>query len=245
MDLRIVAFITASTLTHGAAVLWLDTTNPAPQLALGGEARALRVALLPAARITENRTPEVQSAQTPPPENPKSQPPQMAEPDSRIAQTNRLTTGHNARTLQHDNRKPHTQPAETDSHTTSNTPLETTPVTEPLALNNNTTAPPHSSAENVSKHISAALKNRLARHFEYPWLARQRGWQGQVLLSLHVASNGDLSGWKVVQTSGYRTLDQSALKAARRIEHLPQAEHWLNGASLEVRLPVQYKLLDS
>ncbi|HED52508.1 MAG TPA: energy transducer TonB [Gammaproteobacteria bacterium] len=245
MDLRIVAFITVSTLTHGAAVLWLDTTSPAPQLALGGEARALRVALLPPARITESRIPEVQSVQTSPPASAGTQPPQMTKPDSHTAEAKRLTTGHNARTLQHANRKSHTQLAETNPDTTRDTPPEPTLVTEPLALNNNTATPPHSSTKNISRHISAALKNRLARHFEYPWLARQRGWQGQVLLSLHVASNGDLSDWKVVQTSGYRTLDQSALKAAQRIEHLPQAEHWLNGASLEVHLPVQYKLLDS
>jgi len=236
MDLRIVAFITASTLTHGAAVLWLDT-NPMPQLAVGGEAQALRVALLPAAQVADYSTPEPRSVQIPPATTEVHQP-LSAKPDRHTTENSRPVTRHNTHKLR-------TRPAETDPDTARKTERQTAPVTELLASNNSTATPPHSSTENISKHISAALKNRLARYFEYPWLARQRGWQGQVLLSLHVASNGDLSNWKVVQTSGYRTLDQSALKAARRIEHLPQAEHWLNGASLEVHLPVQYKLLDS
>lgn len=100
-------------------------------------------------------------------------------------------------------------------------------------------------APDIGRRISVALKNRISSHFVYPWLARQRGWEGQVLLSLTVRGNGDLGNWKVAHTSGYRTLDQSALKAARRIERLPQAASWLNGESLEVQIPVQYQLLDS
>jgi len=233
MNLRIAAFITASTLAHGAVALWLSA-NTLPQLALGGEARALRVVLLPAAQVVDYSALESRSVQAP-----------RTSIDPLPTGVRQAATRHNTRRAQHAYSASHAKPVKTTPDNVENTKQQTTPVTGQLASNNNATAQPHSSAENIGKQISAALENRFARHFEYPWLARQRGWQGRVLLSLHVASNGDLSNWKVVRTSGYRTLDQSALKAARHIEHLPQAERWLHGKSLEVHLPVQYKLLDS
>ena len=126
-----------------------------------------------------------------------------------------------------------------DSEALSGTPTRRTATQQDSAVTQ------QSSTKRISESISAALRNRLTKYFEYPWLAQQRGWEGRVLLSLRVASNGNLSEWKIVQTSGYRTLDQSALRAVRRIEHLPQVGRWLKSGSLEVQLPVQYKLLDS
>jgi protein TonB len=218
MDLRIAAFVTVSTLTHGAAALWIDVGNT-PQLTIGGEVQALRVALLPRKTITTTQT--------------------------RPAPSTRESTNLTKTSEQQSVERPvHTRISEASQSTADEMLPQTT--SSPLALHNTIPAlKPHSATENASEQISAALRNRLTQHFEYPWLARKRGWEGRVLLSLRVASNGDLSNWKIVQTSGYRTLDQSALKAVRRIEHLPQARHWLNGGSLEVQLPVQYKLLDS
>ena len=102
-----------------------------------------------------------------------------------------------------------------------------------------------SSTLNVNKTISAALQNRLASNFEYPWLARKRGWQGQVTLSLRVDNNGGLSNWHIATTSGYGVLDRSALKAAKAIRHLPEARDLLHGQPLNLMIPVRYQLLDS
>ncbi len=105
-------------------------------------------------------------------------------------------------------------------------------------------ASPQSSSLSVSDRVSAALQDQLEEVFAYPWLARKRGWQGSVMLSLHVDRNGTLSGWKVVQTSGYRLLDRSALQAARRIRQLQQADRLLDGRPLNLSIPVRYQLLD-
>jgi protein TonB len=102
-----------------------------------------------------------------------------------------------------------------------------------------------SSAANVRDRVSAALQNQLAKRFEYPWLARKRGWQGQVTLSLRITRDGALSDWQVARTSGYAVLDQSALKAARAIDHLPDSSRLLQGEPLRLTIPVQYQLLDS
>ncbi len=102
-----------------------------------------------------------------------------------------------------------------------------------------------SSTLNINERISAALQNQLASRFEYPWLARKRGWQGQVILSLQVDNSGSLSHWQIATTSGYTVLDHSALKAAREIRYLPEAEKLLNGQPLQLLIPVRYQLLDS
>lgn len=101
------------------------------------------------------------------------------------------------------------------------------------------------SAANVSERISAALQNRLSSHFEYPWLARKRGWQGLVTLSLQVEDDGALTHWRVSKTSGHALLDHSALKAAQAIGRLQEADELLNGESLQLLIPVRYQLLDS
>ena len=242
MDLRIAAFVTASMLAHGAVMLW-PAANSLPQLTVGGEVRALQVALLPPAKHADQGTEKTRDTLTLIPANSPA--------SARATQAKHVTAAPAA-----------TRP--TGPATTKHTALESQPVdntaqrlaaqdsgTQPgtttrlPVAQQKTATPQHSPTKRVSEYISAALKNRLAQYFEYPWLAQQRGWEGRVLLSLRVASNGNLSEWKIVQTSGYRTLDQSALRAVRRIEHLPQAGRWLKSGSLEVQLPVQYKLLDS
>ena len=103
----------------------------------------------------------------------------------------------------------------------------------------------HSSSINVSERVSAALQNQLAEQFEYPWLARKRGWQGLVTLSLHIDENGDVSQWRIARTSGYNVLDRSALEAARHIERLQEADRLLDGKPLNLSIPVRYQLVDS
>ena len=102
-----------------------------------------------------------------------------------------------------------------------------------------------SSSLSVSERVSAALQSQLAERFEYPWLARKRGWQGQLTLSLHIDHTGAVSQWRVARTSGHNVLDRSALKAARQIDRLPQADQLLDGKSLNLSIPVRYQLTDS
>lgn len=93
--------------------------------------------------------------------------------------------------------------------------------------------------------IGNALQQRLNAAFKYPWLARKRGWQGNVLLSLRIEQNGHLSNIQVSKTSGYSVLDNSALESAHTIKNLPEAVELLQGKTLILQIPVQYILLDS
>ena len=86
------------------------------------------------------------------------------------------------------------------------------------------------------------LLGDLRRHFEYPLLARHRGWEGTVWLSFVVAPDGELERIHVARGSGYDALDRSALTALRRIGNLPEARTRLGGRALELELPVIYRL---
>ncbi len=106
--------------------------------------------------------------------------------------------------------------------------------------------PPSPNLAAARARISAALRRHLAEQFDYPWLARRRGWEGQVTLAMRVEDNGRLSNLRVVRTSGHGVLDRSALESVRRIGALPEARGWLQrGRSLDLQIPVQYRLFDS
>ncbi len=94
----------------------------------------------------------------------------------------------------------------------------------------------------ASAHIRGKLQTDLARYFSYPAIARQRGWQGHVQIGFRVQPDGKLTNIYIVRSSGYRLLDKSALKALRQVEPLTEAVTLLKGKSVDMQLPVIYKL---
>lgn len=96
--------------------------------------------------------------------------------------------------------------------------------------------------QTASAQIRAQLLIDLARHFEYPLLARRRGWEGTVWLAFVVAPDGVLERIHVAHGSGYDALDYSAVSALHRVGRLQYASRWLGGNALEMRLPVIYRL---
>jgi len=96
-----------------------------------------------------------------------------------------------------------------------------------------------------ASRVSAAVKRRLAAYFEYPSIARRRGWEGEVMLSLHLDSDGTMSNVKVAHSSGYRILDRSAVRSAISAKQVPEAVNWLAGKPFDMVVPVQYRLIGS
>lgn len=76
---------------------------------------------------------------------------------------------------------------------------------------------------------------------EYPRAARKRGFQGTVMLSVLVNASGQVENLWVFTSSGYRLLDNAALKAVRNWLFAPgrigdrNAEMW-------VKVPVRFEL---
>lgn len=89
------------------------------------------------------------------------------------------------------------------------------------------------------------LQTRLSRYLVYPPLARQRGWEGTVLLGLRVESDGHLDKIRIEHSSGYAVLDHSALNSLNRLGQLAEVSAWLNGRGMDMQLPVIYRLIEN
>jgi len=75
--------------------------------------------------------------------------------------------------------------------------------------------PSESPAE--SDRLRVTLLEALRRHLVYPRLARQRGWEGTVLLAFELGDGGTISAIRVEQSSGHRVLDLAASKALGQV----------------------------
>lgn len=96
----------------------------------------------------------------------------------------------------------------------------------------------HAAEATFRERIMVKLRGALAAHFVYPMLARQRNWQGEVLLAFRLEQDGRISDARVARSSGHSLLDQAALNALGTVgtlgEMLPR--------SLTLELPVIYRL---
>ena len=120
----------------------------------------------------------------------------------------------------------------------------------PAPAATDTAAPQRNEAEtDIDRRSQAAraqIRSRLLadlkRYFDYPLLARRRGWEGTVWLAFTVAPDGGLERIHVARGSGYDALDHAAIVALRRVDQMREASAWLNGRALDMELPVIYRL---
>ena len=102
-------------------------------------------------------------------------------------------------------------------------------------------APPPPPAEPVLTKASADagyLRNPAPR---YPDFAQQQGWEGTVILNVHVLENGKPKAVEIKQSSGRKILDESAIQAVKRWSFVPAklgdtpTESW-------VEVPIDFRL---
>jgi len=75
----------------------------------------------------------------------------------------------------------------------------------------------------------------------YPPESRQRGEQGEVVLEIDVGADGLVEDVAVVESSGYRSLDEAAMSAARSAKFVPAKSGDRNVSSV-ARLKLAFKL---
>ena len=99
------------------------------------------------------------------------------------------------------------------------------------------------SREEQDRHIRASVMEFITGQLNYPAIARRKGWQGVVKLELLIESDGHISDLHIEETSGYALLDKAALDSLQ-LAHVPDAVQWLNGNSVSIIVPVEYRLVD-
>jgi protein TonB len=102
-------------------------------------------------------------------------------------------------------------------------------------------APPPPPAEPVLTKATADagyLRNPAPR---YPDFAQQQGWEGTVILNVHVLANGKPKAVEVKQSSGRKILDDSAVQAVKRWTFVP-AKLGDTTTDSWVEVPIDFRL---
>lgn len=86
------------------------------------------------------------------------------------------------------------------------------------------------------------LTELFAGHQQYPAVAAQRGWEGEVRLRLCVARKGNLVSVHLDRSSGFAVLDQHALAMLDRLASLPPLPEGLEAGEIQVVVPINYRL---
>lgn len=100
-------------------------------------------------------------------------------------------------------------------------------------------------AELPGNMIRLQLQRAMQPYFEYPKLARRRGWEGTVTVGLQISPDGVITNVRIIATSNYRVLDQAAVNSIRKVRQLAHANILLAGRVTEVELPIEYRLTDT
>lgn len=101
-----------------------------------------------------------------------------------------------------------------------------------------TPEPPPAPVLTKASADAAYLRNPAPR---YPEVAHDRGWEGTVILNVHVLANGKPKAVEVQQSSGRKVLDDAAVQAVRRWSFVPAK---LGDAATEswVEVPIDFRL---
>lgn len=149
-----------------------------------------------------------------------------------------------------------TEPAQRPArHTASHDPIEKPSVTQSVAATatgDELSAADTATAANITQtgdaireQLRGRLQSALIAHFDYPLVARRRGWEGVVRVGLRVEADGQLTRLRVIDSSGHALLDRAALSSLGRVGRLPDVMDWLQGRRFDMVLPVRYQLIDS
>ena len=86
------------------------------------------------------------------------------------------------------------------------------------------------------------LQSEFQARFKYPMMARKRGWQGKVVLALHINLQGNIADIAVKRSSGYKVLDHNAVKTFKAIGKLSPNLHDRIRTSHSFNIPIIYQL---
>lgn len=75
----------------------------------------------------------------------------------------------------------------------------------------------------------------------YPAVAIRRGYEGSVLLNVHVLPNGRPKEVTIFKSSGHKVLDNAALKAVKKWKFVP-AQRGFKAVSSWVKVPIEFRL---
>ena len=85
------------------------------------------------------------------------------------------------------------------------------------------------------------VRGQLERAKRYPWLARLRGWEGTTRLQFVITPSGEAEGVFLVQSSGWKSLDQEALDLVKRVGRFPSPPK-MQKEGIKIQVPLVFQL---
>jgi pilus assembly protein CpaC len=86
-----------------------------------------------------------------------------------------------------------------------------------------------------------AVQTKITDAVYYPKQAKDAGWEGKLKLGLNLAANGNLKASRIMESSGFKLLDDVALDSARRLSPYPPFPPQIKDQELWVDVPIVFK----
>lgn len=86
------------------------------------------------------------------------------------------------------------------------------------------------------KENFAYIRDLIQRKITYPKLARQMGWEGKVIVSFIVKSDGHTEDIKIINSSGIEILDKSSIDAVKKASPFPKPP-----VEAQIIIPISYR----
>lgn len=95
----------------------------------------------------------------------------------------------------------------------------------------------------LKAQVISIVYQKFSNHFNYPKIAQRKNWQGEVILTFHITSEGEIKDIEVNHSSGFDILDQAAVSSLKKIGTLPQLSTEFN-TDMDIKLPIIYRLTE-
>ena len=86
------------------------------------------------------------------------------------------------------------------------------------------------------------LSRHIAKFQRYPRLAQRRGWEGKTVLNIKLTDTGDLISKNISISSGFKILDNEAMKMIDRAMPLPVSSELLNNKIFTIYIPIKFEI---
>lgn len=114
----------------------------------------------------------------------------------------------------------------------------------PMMSSQGEEAPSRELASSVPDGLIEATPNYRSNPLpDYPYLARQRHWEGVVWLMVNVSADGLVDDLQIIESCGHQLLDKAAYSTVGRWQFFPARRAGLPVSS-QVRIPVRFRLED-
>lgn len=109
------------------------------------------------------------------------------------------------------------------------------------SFNSQTTIEKRAEVESISLWVKE-INFQIKKIIKYPKIAKDRNQSGRVLISLSLRTNGNLEDINIESSSGFKSLDQSAINSIKKLNKFVSAPFEIKNKLFTFILPINYEL---